>query len=285
MPYKYGIILNRMIASRIKWTKNGHENKKWSNATLKPRLWPLLKGIFGSMLVILPLTFTACGKEKTLDWHQEALLHDGRTLWVERHSERGSPFPGNSGLETGQTLAFSHPDTGERIEWRIPEGLQPVMLDFEQGVPYYVLDTYVSSDYSKWGCPNPPYLVYRYQQGKWKRVAFELLPAQFVILNLMRMSKDARGLVDGGRISVDQMEAYFKDGEQGTKKFRLILREKVNPIGKGCGADILFSQGRESEMDDKSRRDYEELVGMTEDSRRRHAIHMEKLKKELREKQ
>lgn len=230
---------------------------------LAQRFKHFLKIMASGMLFILPLTFTACGKEKTLDWHQEALLHDGRTLWVERHSERGSPFPGNSGLETGQTLAFSHPDTGERIEWRIPEGLQPVMLDFEQGVPYYVLDTYVSSDYSKWGCPNPPYLVYRYQQGKWKRVAFELLPAQFVILNLMRMSKDARGLVDGGRISVDQMEAYFKDGEQGTKKFRRILREKINPemFSEECDLNVIMALGRQAEMSEKKQSRYKELVG------------------------
>ena len=252
----------------------------------KLRLWQFLKGIFSSMLILLPLTFTACGKEKTLDWHQEALLHDGRTLWVERHSERGSPFPGNSGLETGQTLAFSHPNTGERIEWRIPEGLQPVMLDFEQGVPYYVLDTYVSSDYSKWGCPNPPYLVYRYQQGKWKRVAFELLPAQFVILNLMRMSKDARGLVDGGRISVDQMEAYFKDGEQGTKKFRRILREKIAPatLAYDCGLAVIFAMGRESEIDEKSRRRYQEDLERTPpEALPDYQKRIDKLKQELKE--
>lgn len=223
---------------------------------------------------------------KTIDWKQEALLQDGRVLVVERRSELtpSNPFDLSNRMEIGQTLTFHHPDTNERIEWRIPEGLQPVMIDFDHGVSVYVLDTYTVADYSKWGCPNPPYLAYRYQQGKWRHVAFETLPASFTRRNLLEMSMAWRGLKTGGRISADQMEGFWEQAWKSGrgKEARLISREKVNPIAKGCGPGILYALGRESEMDDKSRKNYSELLdNMPDQARRDNQEYMETLRRKL----
>lgn len=194
------------------------------------------------------LNLAACSK--TIDWAEEAPLHDGRVLRIERHSELGSPFPGNSGMEIGQSLAFTHPDTGERIAWHIPDGLNPVMIDFDQRIPYYVFAAHTVSDYNKWGCPNPPYLVYRFQQGKWTNIPFEALPVSLVSRNLIPMSKDVRGLKDGGRVYADEMENLWARVEYPTPKqdARRINREKVNPIANGCYPDVLNEQGRQAEL-------------------------------------
>lgn len=205
------------------------------------------------MMMLLPLLLIAvclssCGR--TMDWTQDAPLHDGRTLLVERRSEFSSSFPGNSGMEIRQTLTFRHPDTGERITWRIPEGLHPAMIDFERGVPYYVLTEYTVSDYNKWGCPNPPYLVFRYEQGKWARIAFEALPERFLERNLVVMAKSIRGLKDGGHISLYGLENHW-DRYSEKRNIRQISREKISPIAKGCYDDILIQQGRQSEIDNR----------------------------------
>jgi hypothetical protein len=205
------------------------------------------------LVVLILSAFSLSGCGQTIDWTQEAPLHDGRILVVERRSERGPPFPGSTGLEVGQTLAFVHPDTNERIKWRIPDGLQPVMIDFDRGVPHYVLKEYTVSDYNKWGCPNPPYLVFRYQKGEWTRVAFEGLPASFLNRNLMTMSKDAQGLKDGGRVSADQVESFWYAVERPKPRHeaRRLSREKISPIGKGCFESVLIKQGRQSEIDNR----------------------------------
>jgi hypothetical protein len=206
------------------------------------------KNLIAMIGVIAGFSLTACGRK--LDWTQDAPLHDARTLVVERRSEFGSSFPGNSGLEIGQTLTFRHPDTGERITWRIPEGLQPVMIDFDRGVPYYVLTEYTVADYNQWGCPNPPYLVYRYEQGKWMRIAFEALPEPFLNRNLLEMSKEIRGLKDGGHVSAYGLENHW-NGYPKTMNIRQISRKKINPIVKGCWESTLHKQGRQSEIDNR----------------------------------
>lgn len=220
---------------------------------------------------------------KTLNWKQEVPLQDGRVIVVDRISKQGPHDPLlNMRMEIGQELAFNHPETGERIRWAIPQGLQPYMLDFDGGVPYYVLSAYTVADYNKWGCPNPPYLVYRYEHGQWRRISLDQFPAKFQKPNLMDMAKSYEQYIVNGYVTSARLEAYFESHDA---PYRVIGREKVNPISEGCGADVLFAQGRESEMDEKSRRRYVEIVGMTEESRRYHPIHMEKLRKELKEKQ
>jgi hypothetical protein len=199
------------------------------------------------VMAMLCQSLTACGR--SIDWMQETPLHDGRTITVERHSELGPPFPGSSGMEVGQTLTFQHADTRERITWRMPDGLNPVMIDFDQSVPYYVLKVYTAGDYSKWGCPNPPYLVYRYQQGAWTRLPFEALPTTFVNRNLLPLSKDVQGLKDGQVVSANVMENLWLRVERPKPKQEAlkISREKVNPIAEGCNPDFLNKQGRQEE--------------------------------------
>lgn len=92
--------------------------------TMAKLIWPI------AVLSVL----SACGK--TIEWKQEVKLHDGRVIVMERMSKlSGTVFPENVVLEYEQTLIFRHPDSGTRIEWKIPEGLQPVSFDFDRGIP------------------------------------------------------------------------------------------------------------------------------------------------------
>ena len=195
--------------------------------------------------IVLSVSLTACGK--TIDWKQEVKLHDGRVIVVDRQSKiSGTVFPENVTLEFEQTLTFRHPDSGERIEWKLPQGLQPVSFDFDRGTPYYVLHAHTVADYNNWGCPNPPYLVYRYQQGNWNPVAFGELPPHFGKRNVLSMSKYIKNMKDGRTVSPSEVEAVIDSFDP---EIRTVNRKKVNPIAEGCRQSVLHQLGRQSEID------------------------------------
>ncbi len=218
---------------------------------------------------------------KTIHWKQEAPLHDGRMLIVERVSELGpsNPFDLSMRMEIKQTLSFNHPDTGEKLKWKIPDGLHPIMIDFDRGTPWSLMITAMSSDYSKWGCPNPPYLAYRYQKGKWKHMTFEEFPASLEWFNLILASKGAQehgGIMPNHRyVKAEVVERVlggahwlrypdhhpkrYDKNEQGSDR-RRFSREKSKPIAftERCGLDVLEALGREPEMDEKSFIRYQE---------------------------
>lgn len=221
---------------------------------------------------------------KTIHWKQEAPLHDGRMLIVERVSELGpsNPFDLSMRMEIKQTLSFTHPDTGEMLKWKVPDGLLPVMIDFDQGTPYFLMVTAMASDYSKWGCPNPPYLAYRYQNGKWKHLTFEKFPASLGWLNLFTSSKSPMNkgglLPERSYVQRDKLEQVwaqarwlrypdhhprrYDKNEQGNDA-RRFSREKGNPamFSEKCDLNVIMALGRQSEMSDKKQARYKEIAG------------------------
>lgn len=200
-------------------------------------------------LAVLSAVLVGCDTGRTFEWKQEAPLVDGRMIVVDRYSEQGPHSKSlNVRMETGQELAFTHPDTGERIRWRIMGGLQPYMLDFDQKVPYYVLIAYTVADYNRWDCPNPPYLIYRYEHGEWNRTPFEKLPRQFVKPNLMAMAKSYEKYIDHGYVNAQSLERYFNHKD---KQHNIISREKISPIGLGCHESTLIRLNRQSEIDNR----------------------------------
>ncbi len=113
---------------------------------------------------ILRLTFIflfsfpliACAGGRTIHWQQEVKLNDSRVMQVKRISKQsGNIFPENVILDLTQTLSFTNPDTQEKIIWKIPEGLMPRMIDFDQRTPYILFASGSVADYNTWNCPNP----------------------------------------------------------------------------------------------------------------------------------
>ncbi len=191
---------------------------------------------------------TACGKgAEHLAWKQEVLLHDGRTITLERLSFIGAEalLMNRLRMEFEQTLAFTHPDTGQRIEWKIPKGLLPFMLDFEAGAPYYVFYAHTVGDYNNWECPNPPYMVFKHAGGQWQRVPFEDLPVRFANRNLMDMAKDHQQYMSNGLVTANMLNRYVLAKDIGR---RTINREKINANVKGCFPSVLMKLGRANEI-------------------------------------
>lgn len=239
---------------------------------------------------------------KTIDWKQEAPLRDGRMLIVERRSKLSpsNPFDLSSRMEIEQTLTFKHPDTDEKIKWTIPDGLHPVMIDFDRGIPYFLLETAMSSDFSKWGCPNPPWLAYRYQNGKWNHIAFEEAPSTLILLNLITDSKNAKTgpgvLPHKSYVSAVVVEQFWgrilarrssakevPDGDEA----RRFSREKINPavFSARCDWIVLTALGREDELDEESRKQLHEARSrkVSPAAEQGYRYRLENLKQELKE--
>jgi hypothetical protein len=199
--------------------------------------------------VLTVFMLAACGKgAEHLAWKQEVPLQDGRVVVLDRLSYIGAEalLMNRLRMEVEQTLAFTHPDSGQRIEWKIPKGLLPFLLDFDAGVPYYVFYAHTVGDYNRWECPNPPYLVFKHAGGQWQRIPFDELPARFVNRNLMDMAKDHQQYMSNGLVTADMLNRYVMAKDIGR---RTINREKINPIAEGCHGDVLVKQGRQSEID------------------------------------
>ncbi len=195
-------------------------------------------------ILLLCIPLIACGK--TVHWKQEVLLQDGRVIIVERISEQtGKIFPENVSMEKSQSIEFENPDTKERISWDIPRGLLPFTLDFDHKAPYLVLVAYTVADYNNWGCPNPPYLAYRHDQAGWESIPFDQLPARFEKRNLIDMSKMYQKYASSEIASLEDFKKFLKRREPGD---RVVSREKVSAISKGCDGSTLIKLGRQSEI-------------------------------------
>lgn len=204
---------------------------------------------------LVTLIFTASVQvfAKTIDWKEDAKLHDGRTIVVNlQTSDRFynasisilAPFNFQStGFNTFRT-EFRHPETGERIVWEGLPGFYPLLIDVIDGKAYVVLSGRPNKETSAiYGCPELPYVYLRYGVTGWTPIPVEQAPAELRKPNISvfdvwtgfegrsfdadevaQMLKD-RELRGDGRIqdsiprSYDEWKTQYKDGERNDRKF------------------------------------------------------------------
>lgn len=138
---------------------------------------------------------------RTESWKEDALLHDGRTITVERkvdwttHIVLTDPF---FGLPTIPHLSknwpdkfwikFENPDTHKAIKWQGEQYFSPVLLDIVDGVPYLVVHGRTDKNTEKiYGCPELPYIFLKYEDGfvgKWIPIPVEQAPSVLQDANL-----------------------------------------------------------------------------------------------------
>lgn len=214
----------------------------------KARLGQRVVRIYGCCLLMCT-SLAACSDGRTIDWKQEVKLHDGGVIALDRISKQtGKTFPESTILEYEQSIAFTIPDTNEHVSWILPKGVGAVLLDFNDGVPYFVGRAMSVSDYNSWKCPNPLALVFRYVNQQWNRITVDELPSRFVTPNLILSAASVPVAKSSTVLTVHDVDKFFGDPRMSTS-FRIIPREKVNPIAQGCFESVLIQQGRQSEID------------------------------------
>jgi hypothetical protein len=183
-------------------------------------------------------------------WKEEALQPDGAKVVVERHvSRKGRHEIGQRSPIGDQSLTFKMPGTGQQVKWEdaysedVGGGnFSPMLLGVLKGEAYVVAMPTGCLSYTKWGHPNPPYVVFRFEGKEWKRIALADLPAEFKLPNLIISSPDDEVEKSGTRFITAEMVGRMNQGF-GQAKYKRILRETIKDAGGGCGEMVPTSDG------------------------------------------
>lgn len=185
-------------------------------------------------------------------WKEEVLLHDGSTIVVERSQIYGGRH------EVGQTppikeqeISFTIPGAAERVNWKSEYGEDvgranfiALALHILEGVAYIVAEPHLCLSYNKWGRPNPPYIIFKFEGKEWQRISLAELPSQFKSINLAISTKaEEKTITAQSLVSADLVKEMNSRLPQ--LEYRTILRE---PVKGGEGSlvnckELVFYKG------------------------------------------
>ena len=175
---------------------------------------------------------TACSQTTT--WKEEVLLHDGQKIIATRTVERGGKSEiGQQAPIKQQSVAFTLPITNEKVVWEDKftddiggANFLPMQLEVHKGVAYVVAYPMGCLSYNKWGRPNPPYVVFKYQSKVWQRIPLQELPAVLTAPNLVFSSPDTEAKKSGQAVISAEAIKTLNAG-QTLPEHKAILREPI----------------------------------------------------------
>ena len=167
-------------------------------------------------------------------WKEEVLLHDGSKIVVKRSVDRGGRHEiGQQPPIKEQSLTFALPATNESITWQTEfsediglADFKPILLDIVQGKAYIVTTPMGCLAYNKWGRPNPPYVVFKYEGKEWKRISLQELPVEINSPNLIISSPDNE-VEKIGKSLIPAETIKRLNGELTQPEYKIILREAL----------------------------------------------------------
>lgn len=183
-------------------------------------------------------------------WKEEALLHDGSKIVVQRSVERGGRHEiGQSPPYKEQSLSFSLPGAGRTVTWEdhYSEDLGsanflPMLLDIFNGIPYIIAYPMGCLGYNKWGRPNPPYVIFKYDGNEWKRIPLEELPAEIKRPNLIFSAPDvAVEKLGTNYVTAETIQEII--GKYRQPEYKTILRESLANAADSCGEMVSDGHG------------------------------------------
>lgn len=126
-------------------------------------------------------------------WKEEVLLHDGQKIVVKRSQSYGGRHEiGQGGSISEQDITFTVPGTSQSITWTSEysedvgrANFELLALHIKDGIPYIVATPFLCLSYNKWGRPNPPYVIFKYDGKEWTRISLTELPAEFKEINVV----------------------------------------------------------------------------------------------------
>lgn len=182
-------------------------------------------------------------------WKEEALLHDGSKIIVERRVDRGGRHEiGQQPPIKEQSVSFTLPGTSENVVWHDQfsrdiggASFLPMMLEIQEGSAFLVVHPMGCNAYNKWGRPNPPYVVFRYLAGTWTRIPVQELPNDFKTPNLIFSEPDDEARKAGGTVVSSEVIRKLYDGYKYTV-FKTILREAYSAAAGDC-PEMVYGKG------------------------------------------
>lgn len=197
-----------------------------------------------------------CDEFGRTSWQEEVLLHDGSRIVVERSVRRGGRHElGQSPPFEHQSLSFALPRTGRTITWNDlrSEDIQsanflPMVLDIVRDTPYLLVHPMGCLSYNKWGRPNPPYVVFKYDGHNWQRISLENLPTEIKKPNLIFSEPDREvkrlGTTSISAEKIQQIISAYRQTE-----YRDIVREPLPAAQSSCPELVHDGKGGWSGLD------------------------------------
>jgi len=187
----------------------------------------------------------------TMNWKEEVLLHDGSKIIAERHYNLGG-YPAIESQERAaldMTVTFNLPGTNKKIVWKNdfrdsepePNSLNLIRLDVVKGVPYIATYPAGCIAYNKWGRPNPPQILFKYENDQWKRITLAELPSELINTHAnVIVGRPAAKLLKSF-YTVEGVNAENRDIDEGP--YKTILREAVANAGGRCEPMVHYKCG------------------------------------------
>lgn len=182
-------------------------------------------------------------------WKEEVLLHDGSKIIVKRSQSYGGRGEIGQGAPIREhRVSFTLPNTSKSIEWTSEysedvgrANFNLLALHILNATPYIVAEPNLCLSYNKWGRPNPPYVLFKYDGKAWQRIQMSGLPVEFKTLNVVIYlgSQDVEVMVKKGLVSAEEIKS--RNGELTQyPQFKTILREPYPGAGGGCEELIKY---------------------------------------------
>lgn len=172
-----------------------------------------------------------------IGWKEEVLLHDGKRIIVERSQTYGGRHEiGQSPPIKEHTISFSLPNSNKTFTFKSEysedigrANLNLLALHVLNGTPYIVAEPNLCLAFNKWGRPNPPYVIFKYDGKAWQRIPLSQLPAEFKAINLIvnngREEDIQRAASVKGYVSVADVQQINSSLTQ--PEYKTILREPL----------------------------------------------------------
>lgn len=205
----------------------------------------------GVLLVIIT-NLSACVGLAGTSWREEVLQHDGSKLVVSRSVSRGGQHEiGQRPPIKTQGLDFTIPKTDEKVSWEDNftedvggANFLPMQLEILHDTAYLVAYPMGCMSYNKWGRPNPPYVVFRYQAKAWKRISLSELPTELISPNMIFSDPDGQvERLEKGFITAEIVRRIIGGYRQ--PEYQTILREPIQSAGEDCPEMIRVKDGWE----------------------------------------
>ena len=206
-----------------------------------------IRKIFLLVFIVMTVTsINACGYLGIFgeaSWKEEVLLHDGSKIIVKRWQKRsGGHEIGQKPDVSEQSIKFTLPGTNKTITWKDEyskeidrSNFTLVALHIINATPYIITTPRLCLSYNKWGRPNPPYVIFKYEGNAWKRIDITELPAEFKNINLVinTLYHDQK-LVSQGMASAEMVTKMNRSLTQ--PEYKTIIRTPLESVG--CGEEF-----------------------------------------------
>lgn len=136
-----------------------------------------------ALMCFVGAAMTGCAD--TVTWREEVKLSDGRVIEVTQKRRYEGVYTGQDvgSVVREAWLTFRLPDLGSHeIAWH--ENLKPWILNIHSGKAYVVGFPPTGLEFDQYGKQRPPYIGFRYENGKWLRISFSEIPEAIYDTNL-----------------------------------------------------------------------------------------------------